>query len=76
MINRVPNAAASTTNTQTQVSSGQGLLVVGSSPPQGKSPPWAKENAGSKIIPPANIIEEIILKLNPVMVFLAFIIPL
>jgi len=46
---------------QTQVSSGQGLLLVGSSPPQGKSPPWAKEREGSNNILPDNIISDTIL---------------
>ena len=46
---------------QTQLSSGHGVAVVGSSPPQGISPPWAKEIAGSNNILPDKIITETIL---------------
>ena len=51
-------------STQTQLSSGQGVEVVGSSPPQGKSPPWANEVTGNNNILPDKIISDTIFEIE------------
>jgi hypothetical protein len=59
-----PKAMAITASTQIQLSSGQGVEVVGSSPPQGKSPLWANEVTGNNNILPDKIISDTILEIE------------
>lgn len=56
-----PKTMAIAAITHTQLSSGQGFELVGSSPPHGKSPPWAKDIAGNNNMLPDKIITDTIL---------------
>ena len=60
----VAKAIAISASSQIQLSSGQGLEVVGSSPPHGKSADCANETTGSNNILPDKIVNDTILQIE------------